>query len=79
MSEATLRRNTDFLLDNLPLAKLQQVFDYVLNLCDDEDIFAPISKERMLDDLAMSREQVERGEYMDFDDAIDEISVELGI
>lgn len=39
----------------------------------------PITKEQILNDLAISREQIANGEYQDLDKAIDEIETKYGI
>jgi len=44
-----------------------------------ECVLRPKSKQEILEGLAESRACYERGEYMDFDDAIDEISAKYGL
>lgn len=38
--------------------------------------YRPLSKQRILADLAVSRQQIENGEVIDFDTAIDEIEAQ---
>ena len=39
----------------------------------------PLTKKQILDDLSLSRQQIEDGEYDDFDEALDRIGAEYGI
>jgi hypothetical protein len=39
----------------------------------------PLSKKQILADLAASREQIENGEVVDFDQAMDEIEAQYGL
>ena len=41
--------------------------------------FHPLSKRQILADLAVSRQQVENGDVVDFDRAIDEIEAQHGL
>ena len=37
------------------------------------------TKEQILEELAISRKQAEKGQYQDFDAALDEVCQELGV
>ena len=44
-----------------------------------ESPFEPLSAEKILAELAEARDCFERGEYQDFDDALDEICEKYGL
>ena len=46
---------------------------------DFEKYFPVYTKEELLEELAISREQARNGQVRDFDEALDEICKELGI
>ena len=50
-----------------------KTLDYLSNYCDDNP-FKPLSAEEICSELAQSRTCYERGEYVDFDNALDEIA-----
>lgn len=50
-----------------------------MNVSEKENRFKPLSAEEILKELAEARECQERGEYQDFDDALDEISEKYGL
>ena len=67
------------LLSIIPDAYQEEIHEYLLqNFCEDNP-FKPMSKEEIYADLAESRACYERGEYRDFDEALDEISKEYGL
>jgi uncharacterized protein YjiS (DUF1127 family) len=41
--------------------------------------FKPLTKDQMLNDLAVSREQIENGECLELGDAIEEIEAKYGL
>ena len=45
----------------------------------DENPFKPLSQNEILEELAESRDCYARGEYKEFDEALDEISEKYGI
>ena len=80
MSEAALRKNANLLIDMLPIADVQKVIQYAMVLHKVAgNPFDSISEEEMLADLALSRQQAAEGKVSDFDSALNEISLELGI
>lgn len=80
MSEETLRRNANHLIDMLPASDVQKVFTFAMNLHKAAGSpYESLSEEQMLEDLAISRQQAEKGKVMDFDEALAEIDRELGL
>lgn len=67
------------LLSTIPEDAQQQIFVYLThNFCNGNP-FKPKSAEDIYSDLAESRACYERGEYEDFDDALDDISKKYGL
>ena len=67
------------LLSTIPEDAQQQIFVYLTqNFCNGNP-FKPKSAEEIYSELAESRASYERGEYEDFDDALDDISDKYGL
>lgn len=67
------------LLLTIPEDAQQQIFEYLTqNFCDGNP-FKPKSAEEIYSELAESRACYERGEYEEFDDALDDISRKYGL
>lgn len=67
------------LLSTIPDDAQQQIFLYLTeNFCT-ENPFKPLTADEILAELAESRACYERGEYEDFDEALDEISKKYGL
>lgn len=67
------------LLSTIPEDAQKQIFIYLTNNFCDGNPFKPKSADEIYADLAESRECYARGEYQDFDEAIDEISKKYGL
>ena len=67
------------LLSTIPENAQQQIFVYLTqNFCNGNP-YKPKSAEEIYSELAESRACYERGEYEDFDDALDDISRKYGL
>ena len=67
------------LLSTIPEDAQQQIFIYLTeNFCADNP-YKPKSANEIYTDLAESRACYERGDFEDFDDALDDISKKYGI
>lgn len=67
------------LLSTIPEEAQQQIFVYLTqNFCNGNP-FKPKSAEEIYSELAESRACYERGEFEDFDSAIDDISKKYGL
>lgn len=66
------------LISVIPDSEQQKVYSYLSDFCK-ENPLKPLSSDDILSELAESRECYERGEYEDFDDALDEISKKYGV
>lgn len=67
------------LLSILPESAQQRIFVYLKeNYCDGTP-FKPLSANEIYAELAEARSCYERGEYEDFDDALDEIRKKYGL
>ena len=67
------------LLSTIPENAQQQIFVYLTqNFCNGNP-YKPKSAEEIYSELAESRACYERGEYEDFDDALDDISKKYGL
>ena len=76
----TLTEATKSMLDVLPEADVRVVYTVTKSLFDKEaSPFKPLSRQQILDDLEISRQQIESGDYLDFDEAISQIEAEYGL
>ena len=67
------------LLLTIPEDAQQQIFVYLMqNFCNGNP-YKPRSAEEIYSELAESKACYERGEYEDFDDALDDISKKYGL
>lgn len=67
------------LLSTIPEEAQQQIYVYLTqNFCNGNP-YKPKSAEEIYSELAESRACYERGEYEDFDDALDDISKRYGL
>jgi len=67
------------LLSTIPETAQHQIYVYLTeNFCK-KNPFNPLTAEQIYAELAESRACYERGEYEDFDDALDEISEKYGL
>ncbi len=67
------------LLSKIPDAYQDEIHEYLLQNFGEDSPFKPMSKKEILAELAESHACYERGEYQNFDDALDEISKEYGL
>ncbi|MCR4717218.1 MAG: hypothetical protein K5656_08555 [Lachnospiraceae bacterium] len=67
------------LLSVIPESYQQQIYIYLSKKYCDNNPFAPMSANDIYAELAESRACYERGEYEDFDDALNEISAKYGL
>ncbi len=72
--------STISMLQSLPEPDVKAIHDITYTIYS--KIFSPIqpvSRQQMLNDLAISRMQEKTGDYKDFSDAIEEIEVKYGL
>ena len=75
VSEATLE-----LMSMMSEDELLEMYHQARRIIDERsNPFRRLSKQQILADLATSREQIENGEVIDFDQAIEEIEVQYGL
>ena len=75
VTEATLD-----LMHTMTEEELLEMYHQARRIIDERTSpFRPLSKRRILDDLATSRKQIENGEVVDFDEAIDEIEAQYDL
>lgn len=67
------------LISVLPDKDQEKIYHFLQGIFSDDNPFKPMSREEILADLSESRACYDRGEYQDFDEALDEISREYGI
>ena len=67
------------MLATFPEEKQQEIYTYLVMQCNNNNPFKPVSREEVYAELEESRACFERGEYMDFGDAIDEIRLKYGL
>ncbi|MBQ0058604.1 MAG: hypothetical protein KBS83_01400 [Lachnospiraceae bacterium] len=67
------------LLSTIPENVQQQIFEYLVKNYCTENPFRPKSAEEIYSELAESRACYERGEYEDFDEALNDICRRYGI
>lgn len=67
------------LLSTIPEEAQQQIFLYLTNNFCNGNPYRPKSSEEIYSELSESRTCYERGEYEDFDDALDDISRRYGL
>ncbi len=69
------------MLEAMPEEARLQVFEYTQNLFgakERENPFLPLTKDQILEDLAVSRKQIDEGEVCPMDDALDELEKKYG-
>jgi len=75
VAEATLN-----LMSTMSEEELLEMYHQARHIIDQRDNpFRPLSKQRILADLAISRQQIEKGETIDFDQAISEIEAQYDL
>ena len=68
------------MLESLPEEDLKAIHDITYRFyIHARNPFAPLTREQILTDLAISREQVANGNFMDFDNAVNEIRKKYGL
>ena len=71
---------TKSMLDVLPESDVKVIYLVTKNIFEKEaSPFRPLTKKQILADLAVSRQQIEDGDYLDFDDALKEIEAEYDL
>ena len=76
----SLAEATKNMLDVLPESDVKVIYMVTKNIFDKESTpFKPLTKKQIFSDLALSRQQIEAGEYDDFEEALDRIGAEYGI
>lgn len=71
---------TKSLIDTMSEDELLEIYHQARNIIDQRsNPFRPLTKQQILADLATSRKQIEDGEYLDFEDAINEIEAQYGL
>ena len=77
--DMSIREANMALLSTIPDTCQEQIHEYLLqNFCEDNP-FKPMSAQEIFADLAKSHACYERGEYRNFNEALDEISEEYGL
>lgn len=66
------------LLSVIPESEQGKIYMYLSSYCNDNP-FKPLSAKEISSELAEARACYERGEFEDFDDALDEICVKYGL
>ena len=75
VTEATLG-----LMSTMSEEELLEMYHQARRIIDQRSSpYRPLSKQKILADLAVSRQQIENGEAVDFDTAIDEIEAQHGL
>lgn len=67
------------LLSTIPESEQQKIYDYLLKHYGENSPFKPLSAKEIEAELAEARACYERGEYEDFDEALDEISAKYDL
>lgn len=75
---STKRKANMALLLTIPDSKQDEIYVYLSSFCNNNP-FRPLSAKEISSELAESRACYERGEFEDFDDALDEISAKYGL
>ena len=71
---------TKSLIDTMSEDELLEIYHQAINIIyQRSNPFRPLTKQQILADLATSRKQIEDGEYLDFEDAINEIEAQYGL
>ena len=75
VSEATLS-----LMSMMSEEELLEMYHQARRIIDQRNSpFRPLSKKQIIADLVASRQQIENGEIVDFDTALDEIEAQYGL
>lgn len=76
MSVAEATKN---MIDLLPESDVQVIYAVTKNIFEKETTpFKPLTRDQILDNLEVSRKQVEKGETSDFDSAINRLEAKYG-
>lgn len=68
------------MLEQLPDSDIQAIHDITYSIYKKTmSPLKPLTKEQVLQELSVSRRQIENGEYQEFETAIDEIEAKYGI
>ena len=67
------------LISTLPEADQEKIFLYLSENFFEDNPYKPMSKKEIHAELAEARECYARGDYHDFDEALEEISKEYGL
>lgn len=78
MLMSILEKNIE-MLSILPEESQIKIYSYLVDNFGNISPFAPLSKEEILAELKEARECYDRGEYKDFDLAVDEMCEKYGI
>ena len=71
---------TKQMLDVLPESDVRVIYAVTKNIYDKEaSPFKPLTREQIFADLALSREEIENGDYLDFEDALREIEADYDL
>ncbi|MBR1629339.1 MAG: hypothetical protein IJ679_08775 [Lachnospiraceae bacterium] len=74
-----IRKRTHEVLDILPDSDVQRVFSYAQVALTADSPMKPLVEDELLAAIDRSIVQSQNGEHQDMDEALDEISAELGI
>ena len=70
----SLAEATKSMIDVLSESDVKVIYMVTKNIFDKESTpFKPLTRKQILGDLAISRQQIENGEYDDFDEALERI------
>lgn len=76
----TLAKRTQKMIDTLGESDVQKVFSFTASLMEEDDNpFRPVTKEQVLKDIIVSKEEFEAGKGQDAKQALNEIRAEFGI
>ena len=74
-----LAEETKEIIDLLPESDLIVIYTVAKNMFDKVSTpFKPLTREQILEDLALSRKQIDEGNYIDMDEALDSIGAKYG-
>lgn len=75
----TIRERTRSILDFLPETDIQKVYTFTMDLINkqEENVFKPITKKEVLEDIQQSKDDYSSGRYEDARKAMDDILSEI--
>ena len=75
----TMMQSNVALIQSIPENRQKDIYNYLIMNFAKDSPFAPLSEQEILDELAESRREAEKGNFRDFDDFMDELEAKYDL